>query len=263
MEREASLARALAARGATPLAGVEWHDLLGSTSDRLKELARRGAPEWMVVLADQQSAGRGREGRPWVSPRGGLYLSVLLRPRVAQLGLLPLAAGVAVVETAAEHGVSAQLKWPNDVLVGGRKLAGILAEAASGAGGAEWVVLGIGLNVALEARGVSSETDEQIAWLCELAPDAPADLPSVAATVLARLRVWYDALVSSPASIVGAWRERAVAWWGETIELRMGHETLRGRLLDVDEGGALLVATAGGRTQRVVSGEVWHVRREG
>ena len=114
MAQPGDLARAAGARRAGP-AQLEWQPELVSTNDRLKELARAGAPEWTIVLADVQTGGRGREGRSWVSPAGGLYLSILLRPRFAQLGVLPLAAGVAVAETAAEHGVLAELKWPNDV----------------------------------------------------------------------------------------------------------------------------------------------------
>ena len=157
MDRAGALRAALAARGGPRLPAVEWPESLVSTNDRLKALARGGAPEWTAVLADAQTGGRGREGRTWASPPGGLYLSVLLRPRIAKVGLLPLAAGVAVAEAAAELGVATELKWPNDVLASGRKLAGILAEAASGPAGVEWVVLGLGVNVALEASSVPPE----------------------------------------------------------------------------------------------------------
>ena len=88
-------------------------------------------------------------------------------------------------------------------------------------------------------------------------------MAAVAASVLCRLRVWYDALAASPAAVVAAWRRRAVPWWGEEVALRTGAETLRGRLLDVDEDGALRLQLADGRTRRVVSGEVAQVRRAG
>ncbi|HLA79334.1 MAG TPA: biotin--[acetyl-CoA-carboxylase] ligase, partial [Vicinamibacteria bacterium] len=96
---------------------------LGSTNDWLKDACRHGLPEWSLVVADRQTAGRGRHGRAWASPPGNLYLSVLLRPRLpAELvSLLPLLAGVAVVEAAAGWGVAAELKWPNDVQAGGLK----------------------------------------------------------------------------------------------------------------------------------------------
>jgi len=256
-----ALASALAARGAAQLAGLEWHTTLASTSDRVKALARAGAPEWTAVLADQQSGGRGREGRHWASPPGGLYLSVLFRPRFAAVGLLPLAAGVAVAEAAREFGVRAELKWPNDTLVAGRKLAGVLAEAASGAAGVEWVSLGIGVNVRSAQDGLPVELRGQVASLHEggRAPEVSA----VAAAVLAHLRVWYDAVGSAPRAVVSAWRSRAVSWWGEPVEIRTGGGTLRVRLRGVDADGALVVEMPGGQARRVLSGEVLGVRRAG
>ncbi len=272
MPGPADLARAFAARGAAPPAAVEWHDAIGSTNDRAKELARGGAAEWTIVLAERQTGGRGREGRAWVSPAGGLYLSVVLRPRFQQLSLLPLAAGVAVAEAAAEVGLDVRLKWPNDVLVLGvapgaapaggevqRKLAGILAEAASGPTGTEWIVLGIGVNVT--TASLPADVARRAAALGEGAA-SPPDVAAVAAAIVTRLRVWYDALVSSPAAVVAAWRARALAWWGEPVAVRTAGATLHGRLLGVDQEGALLIE-AGGETRRLLSGEVARFRREG
>lgn len=258
MPSPTDLARAFAARGAEPPASVECHPEIGSTNDRLKDLARRGAAEWTIVLAERQTRGRGREGRAWVSPAGGLYLSVLLRPRFERISLLPLAAGVAVAETAAEHGLDVTLKWPNDVLVGERKLAGILAEAASGPAGTEWVVLGIGVNL---TRGtLPPDVAPRAAALGEGTPGTP-DASAVTAAIVTRLRVWYDALGSAPGSVLAAWRARAVAWWGEPVAVRTAEATLRGRLVDVDERGALLVEVEG-QTRRLLSGEVVRLRRE-
>jgi len=250
------LLRALAARGAEPPQTLEWHARLVSTNDRVKELARGGAAEGAVVLADEQTGGRGREGRSWSSPPGGLYLSVLLRPGEGAPGLLPLAAGLAVADAVAESGVSTLLKWPNDVVAGGRKLAGILSEASTGGGGLEWVVVGIGVNVAsalpLELRATATS-------LAELLPAGPPAAAVLAAAVMSHLRVWYDAL-ARPAMVVQAWRRRALPWWGEAVEVRTGVGALRGQLLEVDDEGALVLSTAGER-RRVLSGEVVRLRR--
>ena len=260
MDRAVALARALAARGGPRLAAVEWPDEICSTSDRLKALARGGAPEWTAVLADRQSGGRGREGRTWASPPGGLYLSVLLRPRFDRVGLVPLAAGVAVAEAVAEWGVRAELKWPNDVLVSERKLAGILSEAASGPAGVEWVVLGIGVNVALEVAALPPEIRGTVT---SLAAEGAAALttPAVAASVLARLALCYDALRASPGSIVSAWRARAAPWWGGPVDVKTADAAVRGRLLDVDDDGALILELEGGGRRRFLSGEVARVRK--
>jgi BirA family biotin operon repressor/biotin-[acetyl-CoA-carboxylase] ligase len=259
MDRAGALRAALAARGGPRLPAVEWAGSLVSTNDRLKALARGGAPEWTAVLADAQTGGRGREGRTWVSPPGGLYLSVLLRPRFAKVGLLPLAAGVAVAEAAAELGVATELKWPNDVLASGRKLAGILAEAVSGPSGVEWVVLGLGVNVALEASTVPPEIAGAVTSLAAEGA-GPRPIPEVAAAVLARLGVCYDALRSSPGAIVSAWRSRSAPWWGGLVDVRTADGPLQGRLRDVDEEGALVIELEGGERRRFLSGEVDRVR---
>jgi BirA family biotin operon repressor/biotin-[acetyl-CoA-carboxylase] ligase len=259
MDRAAALAEALVSAGGPRLAAVEWHGSIGSTSDRLKQLARAGAHEWTLVMADRQSGGRGREGRSWQSPPGGLYLSLLLRPGPAAAALIPLAAGVAVAETVAGLGVASELKWPNDVLVSGRKLAGILAEASSGAGGVDWVALGIGVNVALERASLPPELRSAVTSLHDEGARS-IDAGAVALALLGRLAVWYDALREAPSRVVAAWRERSAPWWGTTVEVRSGTELLHGRLLELDEAGALVIELADGARRCLVSGEVSRVR---
>jgi BirA family biotin operon repressor/biotin-[acetyl-CoA-carboxylase] ligase len=259
MDRAGALVAALAARGGPRLPAAEWPASIVSTNDRLKALARGGAPEWMVVAADEQTGGRGREGRTWVSPPGGLYLSVLLRPRFPGVGLLPLAAGLAVGEAADELGVRTELKWPNDVLASGRKLAGVLSEAASGAAGVEWVVLGIGVNVALDAAGLPAEIRDSVTSLAAEG-HGDASVPEVAAAVLARLAVGYDGLRARPGDLVAAWRRRAAPWWGGLVDVRTADGVLRGRLRDVDDDGAIVLDLDGGGKRRLRSGEVTRVR---
>jgi BirA family biotin operon repressor/biotin-[acetyl-CoA-carboxylase] ligase len=221
----------------------------------VKEWAREGAPELAVVLAEAQTAGRGRQGRAWASPRGNLHLSVLLRPPTRLAGLLPLLGGVATAQALAELGAHARLKWPNDVLVGERKMAGILAEASSGPQGVEWVALGIGANLHPSvplpegATSLCAETGRVV---------EPAE---AAAAVLRQLRVWYDrAATGQVADLRAAWRERSVPWWGRLVEARAGEQVIRGIATDIDEDGALLLGLEGGRLARVVSGEVSRLR---
>jgi BirA family biotin operon repressor/biotin-[acetyl-CoA-carboxylase] ligase len=246
-------------------AEIEYAALLPSTNDRLKELARAGAAPWTVVLADAQTAGRGRQGRRWVSPPGNLYMSVLLRPAPPgpRWSVLPLAAGLAVAEALGAEGLEARLKWPNDVMIGDRKIAGILTEATSSAGGLESVVVGIGVNVALRPSDLPAEA--AAAPTCaaeELA--RPVDRIAVAAAVLARLAVWYHALArEGPRVVQAAWRTRAVPWWGRTVEARSGERRLRGIASDLDEGGALILELEDGTRAVLHSGEVREVRPAG
>lgn len=261
MDRAAALVEDLASRGGPRLPLVEWHDALVSTSDRLKELARSGAPEWTAILADRQTGGRGRDGRAWQSPPGGVYLSALLRPSGECARLLPLAAGVAVAEAVAGFGVASELKWPNDVLASGLKLAGILAEASSGGAGVEWVALGIGVNVALDLELLPEELRAGVTSLRAQGANDTDNPGAVAGAVLARLGVWYDALREAPLRVVAAWRERAVPWWGSLVDVRSAAGVLRGRLLAVDDDGALVIELSGGETRRLVSGEVSRLRQ--
>jgi BirA family biotin operon repressor/biotin-[acetyl-CoA-carboxylase] ligase len=255
----------LEARGTAWSAPIEYFDRVTSTNDVAKERARAGAAQFSVILAGDQSAGRGRQGREWVSPPGNLFLSVVLRParRFADAGLIPLAAGVAASEALDAFGVRARLKWPNDLVVGQRKIGGLLAEASSGGEGIESVVLGIGLNLSLDpahapaglrdiVTSVKAETRRTV---------SPED---AAAVTLARVAVWYHALAQEgAAAVLAAWRARSVPWWGRPVEVRSGRGLVRGVARGVDERGALLLDLEGGDRAALLSGEARELRLAG
>jgi BirA family transcriptional regulator, biotin operon repressor / biotin---[acetyl-CoA-carboxylase] ligase len=259
----ARLRRRLRESGLEWPAEIEHAPLLPSTNDRLKERARAGAAPWTVVLADAQTAGRGRQGRRWVSPPGNLYMSVLLRPAPPgpRWSVLPLAAGLALAEALAAEGLEARLKWPNDVMVGDRKIGGILTEATSSTDGLESVVVGIGVNLALRP----SDLPADVATAVTCANDELAravDHIALMAAVLARLTVWYHALArEGPGAVQAAWRTRAVPWWGRTVEAWSGERRLRGIARDLDEGGALILELEDGTRAALHSGEVREVRQ--
>jgi BirA family biotin operon repressor/biotin-[acetyl-CoA-carboxylase] ligase len=204
-----------------------------STNERAKALAA-GAPHGLLVTASEQTAGHGRQGRTWTAPAGeGLLMSLVLH-RWPEL--LPLAAAVAVAEAA---GPSAEIKWPNDVLVGGRKVAGILVEGRPQEG---WAVLGIGVNVAV------GEFPAELRDIAGSLGGAPADVEPFLARLLAGLERW---LAAPPEAIVGAWRERD-ALRGRTVTWKGGAGVASG----VDAEGRLLVALADGGTTALDAGEV-------
>lgn len=258
--RDPELAEALAAElgGSWPGRLEAWH-ALGSTSDRLRELARSGAAAWSVVLARQQAGGRGRGGRRWESPPGNLYVSVLLPEAGPRPGLLPLACGVAVGETLAGWGVAAELKWPNDVLAGGRKLAGLLVEAGSTGGRIQDVTVGVGAN--LEQAPPLPPDALQEATSVRAAGGRPPALAAAAAGVLRAVAAWHARLLGEPGAVVEAWRSRAVDWWGEPVEFRTAGQTLRGRLLGLESDGSLLVEDEAGSRRCVAAGEMLRLRR--
>jgi BirA family biotin operon repressor/biotin-[acetyl-CoA-carboxylase] ligase len=209
---------------------------IGSTNDRARELAAAGAPHGTLVTAGVQTAGRGRQGRTWTAPPGSsLLMSVVLHDFDA---LLPLRAGLAV---AAVAGDGAKVKWPNDVLVDGRKVAGILAEARPQEG---WTVLGIGLNVALDVRVLPPELHEVAGSLGRL----PRDLEPTLAELLRALELWLAARVPA---VVDALRERD-ALLGQRLEWAGGSGVGEG----IDDAGALLVRRDDGSMVALDAGEV-------
>ena len=207
-----------------------------STNLRARELAIAGAPHGALVTAAEQSAGRGRQGRTWTAPAGrALLMSLVVRdpPR-----LLPLVAAVAVAETV---GAEAQIKWPNDVLLGGRKIAGILVEGRPQEG---WAVLGIGLNVALRPEDFPDELRDRATGMGL----EPRDVERVLAELLAHL----DTRLAQPAGeMLDAWRARDVLY-GREISWNVGSGTAEG----VDDAGRLLVRTESGDTAVLDAGEV-------
>jgi BirA family biotin operon repressor/biotin-[acetyl-CoA-carboxylase] ligase len=235
-----------------------WFDDIGSTNDRALAWAEDGAAEGCIVLADAQSAGRGRLGRSWASPPGaGIYVSVVLRPAPRAMALLTMAAGLGVSEgIAAATGLQTHVKWPTDVCVAGRpprKLAGLLAEAGSSGERVLHVVLGIGINVlpaayppevAARATSLEGELGRAVAR------------PQVLAECLAGVWQRYAQLVAGQdGDVLTAWRARAAVTFGRRVEWDDRGGTRRGIARDVDGEGALLV-TADSGLVRLNAGEV-------
>jgi BirA family transcriptional regulator, biotin operon repressor / biotin---[acetyl-CoA-carboxylase] ligase len=247
-------------------AGGLWTSLevVAATGSTNADLLRRGGPEGQVLVAESQTAGRGRMGRSWLSaPGASLTFSVLLRPvsvPTARRGWLPLLTGVAAARAVRDvSGVAAVLKWPNDVLAGSRKLAGILAEQSGDA-----VVIGIGLNVATpaEALPVSPAGLRATSLLVEGASVSREDL---LAGILCELARWYTAFKDDPdparAGLLAEYRALC-ATLGRRVRVELpGDRVLSGVAEDIDADGRLLVASSPGAPPAAVSaGDVIHVR---
>lgn len=232
----------------------------GSTNADVRTAAEAGEGEGFVVIAERQHGGRGRLDRQWESPaRAGVLMSLLLRPTVpaAQLPLLPLLTGLAVVESVrAVAELPAMVKWPNDVLVDGRKLAGILVErTADGA-----VVVGIGINVSTRAEELPVPTGTSI----QMAGGAP-DRESLVKEVLRafeRRYLAFDRDAGAPDSVLAAYRE-VCETIGREVEVQLPDgASARGVAVTVDDGGMLVVRGADGVERTWSAGDVVHVRGE-
>jgi BirA family biotin operon repressor/biotin-[acetyl-CoA-carboxylase] ligase len=230
---------------------------VGSTNDVVAERAALGAPEGLVVVAERQTAGRGRFSRTWHSPPGsGLYVSVLLRPSEEAARLLTLAGGVAICEAVREStGLQAMIKWPNDVLApdGTRKLAGILVEASATGSGMEYAVFGFGLNVRASAYppeliGRATSLEEELGRTVDGERVLDACLAALA-------RRYADLKAGRGQEVLARWLELSPAARGRRIEWTRDGRTRTGVSAGIDAEGALLARTDQG-IERIVSGEV-------
>ena len=223
----------------------------GSTNDVARALAARGAPHGTVVTADEQTAGRGRQGRRWQAPpKSALLASFVLRTAAPPAGTLSLAVALAVAETAelAVPGLAARVKWPNDVLADGRKLAGILIESRALEG---WTVVGIGINVHTEEHQFPPElaaTATSLAIEARRAGTPSPTIESVLETLCTTLARWTSE--DGQAEVAAAWPRRD-ALAGRRVSWDGGSGTARG----VDREGRLIVETARG-TVALAAGEV-------
>jgi BirA family biotin operon repressor/biotin-[acetyl-CoA-carboxylase] ligase len=235
----------------------EHHEVLSSTNDRALQWAKEGAPEGALVTADEQTGGRGRHGRTWSSPPGDLYASLVLRPEVVpeRLGALGLAVAVGLREALLPVPGGIDLKWPNDLLVGGRKLAGILCET-QWQGGCAAVVIGFGVNV--QRRSFPSDLELPATSLALACGKEAPGRTRVLARILACLEEPLERYLDAGFAAIRGRYEPHLQMLGERVRITgTAHDgvVVAER---IDDDGALLVRPEGGdTTMRIDSADVW------
>lgn len=239
---------------------VETQAEIDSTNDALKARALLGAEEGIVLRADAQTAGKGRRGRGWVSEAGNLYMSILLRPKKAPTEAATLGFVVAIALgrlLRAVLKVPVHHKWPNDVLVDGAKISGILLESGGITGGkVDWLVLGIGVNLRHQpADTLYPTTDLLAAGGPSLTPDQALDL------LLAEFQPLYEAWVAGGfAGLRADWLAHCRGL-GDPIVARLEREEISGRFEDIDTDGTLLLRTDDGILKRIAAGDIFMAAR--
>ena len=235
---------------------LEVHPVIDSTNARAVALARAGAPEGLVVVAEEQTAGRGRLGRRWHAPAGGaLLVSLLFRPSLkpAQAQRVTMVCSLAAVAAVEEVcGLRARIKWPNDVVLADAKIGGLLTELGVSAGALAFVVVGIGLNVNMDVATLPDLVTPATSLSSELG--RPVSRRDLLVAFLRRADDLYGRLRGgwSPRE---AWRD-ALATLGRQVIVATPEETIHGVAEDVDDDGALLVRTADGALRRTLAGDV-------
>jgi len=232
---------------------------LDSTNEQARRLAMDGAVDGTVIWAKCQTAGRGRQGRQWQSPEGNLYCSIIVRPSVqaaaaAQLSFVTALALGQAVSGLLPDSVEMRYKWPNDLLLDGRKAAGILLESSGVAdGGLDWLVIGAGLNV----EDYPDVTDGYPATSLREAGVGPVALQDILVRYIAGFAHWRERWQNDGiAAVREAWLERA-AQLGEDITVRQPNGQLKGRFFGLDEDGALLLDLPDGSRRTVTAGDVF------
>lgn len=230
---------------------------VNSTQEIAKKLAAGGSEEGTLVVAETQTAGKGRRNRNWFSPKGGIYLSIILRPKLApsQAPLMALLAGVAAAKTIRElYKLKAELKWPNDILVNDKKVGGVLIEIAAETDAINWLVVGIGLNANTKTASFPPELRTTAVSLEE---GCGRKIPRVELVrrlleEIERLYLVFDNQGSAP--ILEGWKSMTNTL-GVPVRVTNG-EVIEGKAVDVDQDGALIIKTADGEIRRVVAGDV-------
>jgi BirA family biotin operon repressor/biotin-[acetyl-CoA-carboxylase] ligase len=227
---------------------------LSSTNDHLIKMAEDGALEWTVVVADRQTAGRGRRAKDWWSPVGNLHMSILLRPEVSQRQLLrlPVIASLAFLSAMGESGSSLTVKWPNDILLDGRKMVGILAESRSEGEEVLWAAVGFGVNMVRTEDGIPIGLKDRMAFVYELDEDlAPGEL---AVRIALGMKTWSWAIKDE------GWDNAREEWSRRALLnvpyiYRDGERKIEGVPVRLDPTGGLVMETENGEVT-VFSGEI-------
>ena len=230
-----------------------------STNDVVEKLARDGAKEGAVVFAESQTQGRGRLGRAWQSPaRKGLWFSLLLRPnlRPQQATQLTVASAIALRNAiASQTGLSPEIKWPNDILISGKKVAGILTELSAELDRIKYVLVGIGVDVNLTSHDFNSELRGQATSL-QIELGKPLLRVELAAAILRELDREYDHVLKGQFSAVADEWEKHCSTLGQRLVIQLGERRVSGRAESLGEDGALLLRTEHGHLERIVGGDI-------
>jgi BirA family transcriptional regulator, biotin operon repressor / biotin---[acetyl-CoA-carboxylase] ligase len=251
----------LARLGKTKVIGrdIRVFEQTTSTNDVIEKLARDGVKEGVVVFAESQTRGRGRLGRKWISPaHKGLWFSILLRPdlRPQETTQLTVASATALRRAiVSETNLRPEIKWPNDILIGGKKIAGILTELSAELDCVKHIILGIGIDVNLEANEFPAEL-KKIATSLKIEAGETISRAELATAILRELDKDYSRICAGKFSEVADEWEENCATIGKNVTVQIGERKIRGRAESLDDDGALLLRTEHGHLERITGGDV-------
>lgn len=234
---------------------------IDSTNQRAVELAKKGEKEGAVIIAETQSKGRGRMGRPWLSPPGGMYLSLILRPKISpeDSSLIVFLTAVAVAESLKAQSLSPTIKWPNDILIDSKKICGILTEMKIKEDKIDYLVVGIGININTDLSLLPQEIREKSTSLKEILKK-DIDRNGFIKTLLISLEKWYLEFINKgKEKIFKEWRSYANIM-GRRVRIDEPNRSIEGRVVKIKENGAL-VLKANEKTEEITGGDLTFLDR--
>ncbi|MEE9236272.1 MAG: biotin--[acetyl-CoA-carboxylase] ligase [Thermoplasmata archaeon] len=234
------------------IGNIVRRDVVDSTNEVAKELVAEAVAPWTVVVAEKQVEGRGRSGRAWVSPRGGLYLSVIVQEDLQRLPMISLTAGVAVVDTLRDQALKATIKWPNDVLIGGAKVAGVLVEGIVGPQ-TYWAIVGIGVNSDFALEALPRQIRENATTLRhELGGRVDNEL--LLQSILDSFQSSYPA-PGEERSVVARYNE-VCSTLGKEVRVETNRGIVNGKAVEVGASGFLMLETKNGQRMELAEGSI-------
>ncbi len=240
---------------------IRFYREVASTNDVAFDLAKKGASEGTVVIADTQTKGRGRLQRKWISPPGfNLYMSIIFRPSISSkdASILTLVSSITLFETVNSYGIECRIKWPNDLLINRRKVAGVLTEMELGGDRVEFVLVGLGINLNM-TRGVMNDLMGEVSEVATSVREElghEVDRSEFAARVINLLEKWYQEFnTRGKSTIIDEWKKR----WGDLnqrVRVKVAHDWIEGIAYELDQNGFLLVRRDNGVTERIIAGDL-------
>lgn len=234
-------------------------ETIDSTNTKAKELAAEGQPGGTVIISEEQTQGKGRLGRNWTSPKNkGIWMSIILRPDIdpIKVCMVTQVAAAAVVKAIEEIGIEGYIKWPNDIVVQGKKVCGILTEMSGELDKVNYVILGIGINVNLEKRNFSGELKD-IATSLKIEKGKSINRKDLVAKILNNFENLYESFVKQGdiEKSLDICRERSILL-GKKIQIILRNEVIKAKAITIDEEGRLVVRGQDGKEEKIISGEV-------
>ena len=240
--------------------GIHYFDEVNSTNEKANELAAN-VEEGTVIIAEKQKEGIGRFGRGWISPKGGVYVSVILKPKISPINAskMTLIAGIAVANVIRKLGLDAKLKWPNDILIQGKKVAGILTSISTKEDKMDYIIVGIGINANIDLSTFPKELQRSATSLKEeLKKEVLTE--KIIEDVLYEIEINYETFKEGNFTyLLNEWK-RLSNTIGKKVKIKMRTEIIEGEAVGVNKDGALMLKLEDGSLKNIIAGECIHLR---